>query len=138
MLTAADIQHCLHVRSILCSLKLLPLKIDLAQRRFLRLESKWDFSLCMLLFAHFILRTAFVNYGLLRAVLHDEYGNEDLHLFTWDMVAFFCCNGFALWYVILFFQKPDITVCILNQAFATDESNSRKFNILVYIIDIGN
>ena len=126
MLTPADVRHCLRVRSILCSLKLFPLKVDLAHRRFLKLESKLDFGLCMLFFAHYIIRTAFVNCGVCRAVLYEEYSKEDVHLLTWDMMAFFASNLFAMWYVILFFQKPDITVCILNQAFAITECTTGK------------
>ena len=124
MLTATDVEHCLRVRSILCSLKLFPLKVDLAQGRFLRLVSKFDFGLCMLLFAHYMLRTAFVNYGMCRAILHSEYSKEDVHLLTWDMMAFFASNLFAAWYWILFFRKPDITVCILNQSFARPDCNT--------------
>ena len=127
MLTTTDIQHCLRVRSILCSLKLFPLKVDLEQRRFLRLESKRGISLCVLLCAHYVLRMVFVNFRFVEALLYHEYRKEDLHLLTWDMVAFLGGNLFAIWYVILFIQKPHLTVCVLNQAFSTDSRNLHLF-----------
>lgn len=126
MLTQEDIQHCLRVRSLFCTLKLIPLRIDHSERRFHKLESKWGLSLCVVHFVHYVIRVAFISYTFLKAILRNEYKREELHLLSWDVVNFFGGNLMALWYVMLFLQKPEVTVSILNQAFLVEPAGSGK------------
>ena len=129
MLTTTDLQHCLRIRSLFCTLKLLPLKVDHEAGRFYRLKSNWSLGLCVFNYFHYLLRVCFINYRLFTAIIQHEYEKDELHLLSWDVVTLFGGNLNALWYAILFVQKPDITVYILNQAFSIDNKSS-KFNLL--------
>ena len=127
MLTQEDIQHCLRVRSLFCTFKLIPLQVDHAEGRFRKLESKRGLSLCFLLYAHYLIRLMLVNYGFLTALLWNEYKKDELHLLSWDVTNFIGGNLLALWYVLLFVQKPEVTVHILNHAFSNNYTGSGEF-----------
>ena len=120
MLTTGDLQHCLRVRSLFCTLKLVPLQVDLVEGRFHRLDSAWGLSLCFAQYAHYLIRAAYISFAFLKAVICNDYKRDELHLLSWDVVNSFGGILLALWYAILFLQKPDVTVAILNQAFSTD------------------
>ena len=59
-------------------------------------------------------RVVFIYCALGKALKYSEYRKDDLHLPRRDVMTFFGGNLNALWYAILFLQKPDITVQIIQ------------------------
>ena len=123
MLSEDDIRSCLRVRKLFCTLRILPLEVNVEQRTCEVQKTGWKLLLCYLSYCHLLFRTLFAHLRVFHAAFSGLYGKNEPHLLTWDVVLILSSTMYCAWYAIFFIRKPANTIFMLNQAFAASQDS---------------
>ena len=120
MLNDKEIRSCLRVRKLFCTLKLLPLEVNVEQRSFTLQNSVWKRLLAHLLYCHLLFRALFALFRVLHGLFFGLYSKNEPHLLTWDVVMLLSSAMYGSWYAMFFMWRSGNTIHMLNQAYSVN------------------